>query len=439
MTTDGKNLVSHAGTSLLSELADRSGLTLEACRRRWPTCGISWHTHDPGVVLTHLAVADRRRGGLPVGHGGAAQPAGAVRPGRLEPDRLAGGAQDDLGRAARHPAGASPRRGPAWKDRPAGGEIVIWTSTPRWSPPTRTSKEDAAPTYKRGFGFHPLGAWATPPASPWRRYCGRATPARTTPTTTSTLLDQADRPPAARAYQAWATSAGDDPALVQSTACSCEPTRPVPPTDSSTPLTEANIDYSIGYAVDAAVRGALLLAQEEDWVPGDRARRQVCGGRLGDRADRADGTVELVARGPAGSFPAASAPTPAPSSALFDTAEGFRHTCFITNTAGHEVPFLELRHRGHARVEDRVRSWKDCGLSNLPFDSFPQNQAWVAVSLVAGALLAWAQMCLFKGDLAKAEPKTPALPRPARRRPPRPPRAIARAAGRRVAGRGRRR
>jgi hypothetical protein len=27
MTTDGMNLVSHAGTALLSELADRSGLT----------------------------------------------------------------------------------------------------------------------------------------------------------------------------------------------------------------------------------------------------------------------------------------------------------------------------------------------------------------------------------------------------------------------------
>ena len=39
-----------------------------------------------------------------------------------------------------------------------------------------------------------------------------------------------------------------------------------------------------------------------------------------------------------------------------------------------------------------MRCWKDCGLANLPFDSFPQNQAWVATSLV--------------GDLAKVEPKT---------------------------------
>ena len=56
VTTDGKNLVSHAGTALLSELADRSGLT-EAMSVAMSACGINWHTHDPGVVLTHLAVA----------------------------------------------------------------------------------------------------------------------------------------------------------------------------------------------------------------------------------------------------------------------------------------------------------------------------------------------------------------------------------------------
>ncbi len=56
VTTDGKNLVSHAGTALLSELADRSGLT-GAMSEAMADCGISFHTHDPGVVLTHLAVA----------------------------------------------------------------------------------------------------------------------------------------------------------------------------------------------------------------------------------------------------------------------------------------------------------------------------------------------------------------------------------------------
>jgi hypothetical protein len=99
-------------------------------------------------------------------------------------------------------------------------------------------------------------------------------------------------------------------------------------------------------------------------------------------------------------------PHPGAQLTLFDTQEGLRHTCFITNTEGADIAALELGHRGHARVEDRIRNWKDCGLSNLPFDSFVCNEAWVATSLIAGALLAWSQMLCFEGALAKAEPKT---------------------------------
>ena len=89
-------------------------------------------------------------------------------------------------------------------------------------------------------------------------------------------------------------------------------------------------------------------------------------------------------------------------------ADGFRHTCFITNAPNNydDVAVLELCHRGHARVEDPIRNWKDCGLANLPFASFTQNLTWVALSLVAGSLLAWAQMTCFDGELKKAEPKT---------------------------------
>ena len=99
-------------------------------------------------------------------------------------------------------------------------------------------------------------------------------------------------------------------------------------------------------------------------------------------------------------------PHPGAQLSLFDTHAGWRHTCFITNTKGDDIAALELRHRGHARVEDRVRCWKACGLANLPFDGFCANEAWVAVSLIAGALLAWSQMTCFDGALAKAEPKT---------------------------------
>ena len=45
-------------------------------------------------------------------------------------------------------------------------------------------------------------------------------------------------------------------------------------------------------------------------------------------------------------------------------------------------------------------------LQNLPFASFTQNLAWVATSLVAGSLIAWAQMTCLDGGLKVAEPRT---------------------------------
>ena len=59
VTTDGKNLVSHAGTALLSELADRTGLT-QAMSEAMADCGISWNTHEP-VSYTHLDVYKRQQ------------------------------------------------------------------------------------------------------------------------------------------------------------------------------------------------------------------------------------------------------------------------------------------------------------------------------------------------------------------------------------------
>ena len=109
-----------------------------------------------------------------------------------------------------------------------------------------------------------------------------------------------------------------------------------------------------------------------------------------------------------GSSAGASVLIPVPSSrcSTCRRASGTRASSRTRTPFGSTPPSSSCRHRGHARVEDRVRSWKDCGLQNLPFGSFTQNLAWVAASLVAGALLAWAQMTCLDGELKKAEPKT---------------------------------
>jgi hypothetical protein len=60
----------------------------------------------------------------------------------------------------------------------------------------------------------------------------------------------------------------------------------------------------------------------------------------------------------------------------------------------------------HARVEDRIRTGKDCGLGRFPSSSMTLNSAWLTASLTAAALLTWLQLLTLDGDLAKAEPKT---------------------------------
>jgi len=59
----------------------------------------------------------------------------------------------------------------------------------------------------------------------------------------------------------------------------------------------------------------------------------------------------------------------------------------------------------HARVEDCIRTGKDCGIGRFPSHDFVMNSAWLAASLIAAALLSWLRLIALDGDLACAEPK----------------------------------
>jgi hypothetical protein len=145
VTTDGENLVSHAGTALLSELADRTGLTL-GMSKAMADCEISWHTHDPGVVLTHLAVA--------IAHGADCLSDMAVLRNQSElfgpvasnPTAWRAVRKTTSVELARIPVAVAAARTVAWKERPAGEEIVLdFDATLVTS--HAENKEDAAATY----------------------------------------------------------------------------------------------------------------------------------------------------------------------------------------------------------------------------------------------------------------------------------------------------
>jgi hypothetical protein len=398
VTTDGKNLVSHAGTALLSELADRTGLT-RAMSVAMGDCGISWHTHDPGVVLTHLAVA--------IADGADCLSDLAA----LREQQVVFGPVASIPTAWRAlqatsslelreiPKAVAAARATVWAASSPGDALTLDFDATLLT--SYSEKQEAAGTYKGGFGFHPLGVWCDTTAEPLAAMLRPGNAGSNDADDHLELLDHGIAGLPAE-YQL-GHQPGDSPETVLHPilvrADSAGATH-----DFVRGLLEANCDFSIGHAVNAQVRAALLLSQEEDWVPavelggGERPGAWVIElTALLDLSSWGEGTRLICRR---------EHPHPGAQLSLFDTGEGFRHTCFITNTKGGDIASLELRHRGHARVEDRIRNWKDCGLQNLPFEDVVRNMAWLQISLVAGALLAWSQLTCFSGALAKAEPKT---------------------------------
>jgi hypothetical protein len=105
-------------------------------------------------------------------------------------------------------------------------------------------------------------------------------------------------------------------------------------------------------------------------------------------------------------------PHPGAQLTLFEAEDGWRYSLWVTNaperTRGWrgQPAYIDAAHRVHARVEDAIRTGKDCGIGKFPSHDFAINSAWLAASLTAAALLAWLRLIALDGDLARAEPKT---------------------------------
>ena len=167
---------------------------------------------------------------------------------------------------------------------------------------------------------------------------------------------------------------------------------------------DRNIEFSLGYGIDERVRDGVMCVPTGCWHPAVDAD--------GQRRDGAE-VVELTEFVNLDTWPAGTRlivrrerPHPGAQLSLFDTIEGFRHTAFITNTAGYDIAALELRQRQRARAENVIRDAKATGLANLPFDDIVNNDVWMQLCFAANDLLAWAQHIGCVGQLRRATPKT---------------------------------
>ena len=167
MTSDGVGVVAHAGSVATRLLADRTGLTAELSkamvRRNFTPL------HDRGRVLTDVAVmlAD---GGEAIADIDVLRHQSGVL-GRVASPPTVWRALDEVtasrlkriqvarARVRRHVWAHLPGGVPASRVAGTDLEEVIVLDTDATIVITHSEKENAAPTFKRTFGFHPLGVW----------------------------------------------------------------------------------------------------------------------------------------------------------------------------------------------------------------------------------------------------------------------------------------
>ena len=384
VTADGTGLASHAGSLLLAEMADRSGLTAGLSAAMGHTRSRA-SRHDPGTTLAHLAVM--------LADGGDCMSDLAVL--RNQPGLFGEVASDPT--AWRTVTGMSLNAFTGVEVARAQARARVWAAGV--APATITldfdatlltaysEKEDAAPNYKRGFGFQPLLCTLDETGEALAGINRPGNAGANDSADHLTVLDAAlaqlpVKPGAGVPMLARADSAGATHAFIDA-------------------LRANRIRFSVGFDLTAPVRAAVLALAAEAWVPARDAD-----GQDRDGAQVAELVGLNLAGWPAGTRAIVRRERPHPGAQLtFTDVDGHRFQSFITDQDDTDLAGLELCQRGHARVEDRIRAAKATGLRNLPFGGYTANEAWLQLVLIAMDLTAWTQHLCLEGPLAVAEPK----------------------------------
>jgi len=386
VTADGDGLVSHAGSALLARVADKTGLT-RALAVAVGEPGLRTGSHDRGRVIRDLAVmladggdclADLRAVGDQAAlFGPAASTSTAFR----VIDRIA--STPGLLDALRDAHARARER--VWELAGAPASVTIDLDATLLT--AHSEKENAEPTYKRGYGFHPMLA-----------YCDQ----------TGEALAGELRPGNAGANTAADQIAAAEQAIQQIPAAQIETIELLLRVDSAGAChelldwcREARIGYSVGYDLTESVREAILKIPDDAWVCSlDQDGSERPNGQIAEITEHLD-----LAGWPDGSRVIIRRERAHPGAQLtFTDHDGHRFQAILTDQAG-EIAALERDHRGRARVEDHIRNDKDTGLRNMPFRDFEHNRVWLQIVALAHDLLAWTQRLLLTGELAKAEPK----------------------------------
>jgi hypothetical protein len=404
VTGDGRGVVGHAGARLLADLADATGLSSAMSEALAPLRQRD-RGHDPGRVAVDLAVM--------LADGGEAIADLAVLRDQLElfgsvasdatAWRVLNG-MDDATLARIHAARAQARE-VAWaqaadtgrlRSSTVGGFVIpgLVFDVDATIVLCHSEKESATRTWKKTFGFHPLLCFLD---STGEALSGLLRPGNSGSNTAADHITVLDR---ALAQIPDAHRHGNDILIRSDSAGSSHAFL-----HHIRGLRERAVRtfFSVGVAITEPVRAAITACV--DWIPAIDTDGELRDGaeiaeitHLIDLSAYPEGTRMIVRR---------ERPHPGAQLSLFDTIEGLRHQVFITDTPRGfgSVQLLELRHRGHARVEDRIRTGKDSGFGRFPSRCFAINAAWLELALVGIDLLALTRTLLLDGEHALAEPK----------------------------------
>ncbi len=402
---NGARVVSHAGGVLLVATAAAVGLDvgLSSGLARWRR---RTAVHDPGKVLLDLAVAVALGGDCLADVAVLRETPAVFGPVASDPtvsrlvDVLAGDVDAVVAAIGRARAAARARAwaaaGPAAPDHGVTADRPLTVDVDATLITSHSEKEGAAPTFKRGFGFHPLLVFADhgptgagePLAGILRAGNAGSNTAADHIRVVSEALAQlpshrAGRRPG-RSVLVRADGGGATHRFLDW-------------------LTTRRLSYSIGFTLPADVEPVLKKLPQQAWTPAyDGDGRVRPGAWVTEITDLLD-----LRSWPAGMRVIIRSERAHPGAQLRITdIDGHRVTAFATNTRTGQLADLELRHRRRARCEDRIRCAKDTGLRNFPLHDLAQNRIWLAVVTLAQELLAWAGLLALTGHPARRwEPK----------------------------------
>ncbi len=385
VTGGGRGIVNHAGARLLTAMADRSGLTAGLSAAMAGT-KVRRRGHDRGRVLVDLAV-------MLAGGGRRISDLATLRD---QPDLFGEVASNPTACRALEATGAgqlgaiatarAQARRAIWAAGADPGFYVIDIDGTLIG--SHSEKEHAAPTYKGGFGFHPLVAYldATGEALAILLRPGNAGSgdAADHVSVLDAALAQLPVDPTEAEVIARADTAGRSHGFLE--ACRAR-----------------NVRFVIGHPLTQEVANVVVNVPKRRWQTAISADGlDECPGReiaevtdLVDLSGWPEHTRAIVRR-----------EDPHPGAQLtFTDIDGHRYQLLITDHPEPDIGFIEALYRGRGRCEQRIAAAKDLGLANLPSADFAINTTWANLVLVAQDLIAWTQLLCLEGDLARAQPK----------------------------------